>query len=153
MGLRRVLEQTGIQEKRGSGVRVMPSQVERVGVVKRDYAGLRMRGATPEFKPVVEATMALSQERKLIQKGIFSIDLHGRDSWKYPGGEVVFSVYSRDPPFEASRPFNSGWFRNEIPVDLITGLRMLELAWKRAYVLREELKGQVFTPQSGENFK
>jgi len=109
------------------------------GVVKQDYAGLRMICATHEIKPSVKATMALDQHRKLVQPGVFAIDLHGSDSWKYPEGEMVFTVYSREPPYEGDRANNEGWYRCEIPVDLTTAIKMLELSLKRAWFLKWKL--------------
>lgn len=105
--------------------------VEKVGVQKRTYKGLRMFDLTPEIKPTVKCTFAVSPSKKFVQKGLLSFDRH-EGSYKY-NDEVVITVWSKNPPYEEHRADNQGYYRVEIPVPKAVFIKMVEKALEKLW--------------------
>lgn len=108
------------------------SELERVGVVKKDYNGLRMIELTM-LRPRVKATMAISPTEKMLQIGTFSIDRH-ENSHSF-SDEVVFSVWGFARPVYEKRARNDGYYRVEIPVPLRVAIKMLEDALHKLWLV------------------
>lgn len=98
---------------------VVVSELERVGVPRRTYLGLTMIEIA-RARGIVKATMATSSTEKLVLKGTLTFDRHGSDSWKFPNGEVIISLFGKEQPHLETRAKNDGWFRMELclPVEV-----------------------------------
>jgi hypothetical protein len=108
----------------------MVSQLEKEGVQKKDYFGLKMFDLTPEYKPLVHASFTWSKDKKAMQEGVLSFDRH-EGSYRF-SNEVVISVWSKSPPvLNVDRAYNDGYYRIEIPVDQHVFLKMIDRAQKR----------------------
>lgn len=103
------------------------------GVAKREYFGLRMFDLTPEVKPKVKATVAVSPQKKWVQEGLLSFDRH-EGSYQFPE-EVVITVWSREPPVVKDRAFNEGYYRVEIPVPKAVFIKMCEKALQKLWFI------------------
>jgi len=111
------------------------SQIEMEGVRKKDYFGLRMYDLTPEIKPTVKCTFALSPTEKATMEGKLSFDRH-EGSHTYPE-EVVVSLWTTEKPVITERAFNGGYYRVEIVAPRRVFTKMCEKALQKLWLLEE----------------
>jgi len=117
------------------------SEVERLGLRKRNYKGLTMFELSYPLRPAVKATFALSPTEKVLMKGVLSVDRH-EGSHSFPD-EVVISVWTRDPPFFERRAENDGYYRLEIPVRVDIAKKLFERALEKLWLLPERRRSDV----------
>lgn len=108
------------------------SELEKEGVRKRDYNGLKIYEIA-KCPVLIEATTAHSQNEKFVYKGIFTID-RTENSWKY-GDQVQFCLFTTEKPYVRQRVNHDGYYRIEIAIPKNIAVKMLESALHKLWFI------------------